>query len=865
MPPRNPFAALDPYYLQFLAAHLDERGRVDDLHRLLTLETADGLNAWFDAKDAADDTLGFADDVLRGRRRAAAAPDSGPAREHELLYSLMLASVNSLADDVSPQHVAYLVGAGTWTLRRGIASVGFLTEGGARAVGFSRLASLAPREDAESLWLRALREVDALDEAARAKALDEIAPQVPAPLYEAVAKRAREVTEPHTQAILLLRLVHAVVGEARKAAAIDEADALVRKVETAAWRKRVMPPLVIARAELEGFPEAWRRLDAETRTECLRALIDQFDRATMDEAVTAAEGMADRLERDRAFLALLDRALALDAPDAAARILERLADPAAISEGQRALAVDAARRRGSDAAVAMARTIPRLAPKVRAMIGVASTLSREGAAPLLEEAMAMARGVFNVRERNLIALERARCALRQGARAEAVEILRRIQPPAECAEATAALAGGLGADVVPLLGELAARLGFAAVAGGVAALDRNDRAKALQEMGGYERRIGDDTTCIRAIAHFGHLDTAIAGELLERLERLPAAKDRALALEDVVPVLPDECVERARSIAESLEDALAKERATVPLVARTARAGADDDTLAEQLERIVDPECAARARAAVAREVAPPRARRWRVEALNRAADIVRPLLRFDVLADIEAADAELRPRVWAHAIEVLEQMHRPDASAEEIFSWRPGIVERIEERLEGPALERIAAIGEDVSGARLAVLRRRVAAGDRVAAEGQMAKLTGSRVEVSARIAMAGLLPVEERDTALAPLLDPAAADGGDRLLELGTAATPGGPLQVQAWERCWEGAQDDARLLKRLAKAWTPVDRERGRRVWSRAVERMSSQPREQALLLVPELLLGVDLPEVERAQRAARILLRVSRWWK
>ena len=55
--------ALDEYELRHLVVHLVEAARFEYLHRLLGLQTSAGQNSWFDAKQRARDSAGYASDV----------------------------------------------------------------------------------------------------------------------------------------------------------------------------------------------------------------------------------------------------------------------------------------------------------------------------------------------------------------------------------------------------------------------------------------------------------------------------------------------------------------------------------------------------------------------------------------------------------------------------------------------------------------------------------------------------------------------------------------------------------------------------------------------------------------------------------
>src|SRR5262245_48830325 len=60
---RQPFAALSGYELRHLVAHLTQAARANDVYRLVTLETPDGRNAWFDAKELAKELSSYITDI----------------------------------------------------------------------------------------------------------------------------------------------------------------------------------------------------------------------------------------------------------------------------------------------------------------------------------------------------------------------------------------------------------------------------------------------------------------------------------------------------------------------------------------------------------------------------------------------------------------------------------------------------------------------------------------------------------------------------------------------------------------------------------------------------------------------------------
>jgi hypothetical protein len=119
----SPVAALSGYELRNLVLHLVDAGRFDHLHRLLRLQTPDGRNAWFNAKERARDAGGYVTDVVAALAAVpwptpadggGSRPGTGLAAEYR--YSLLLVSVNSVAGRVVPPLLGALVRHGLWSV-----------------------------------------------------------------------------------------------------------------------------------------------------------------------------------------------------------------------------------------------------------------------------------------------------------------------------------------------------------------------------------------------------------------------------------------------------------------------------------------------------------------------------------------------------------------------------------------------------------------------------------------------------------------------------------------------------------------------------------------------------------------------------
>lgn len=113
----NPFANLSDYDLRNLAAHLEMAGRVEDLHRILALETDGGQNAWYEIREHVGDSRGFLADVTRAWLLAEATGMPGEIATTvgwQCRYALITASLNSLANNIPIDLLTALVDYGQW-------------------------------------------------------------------------------------------------------------------------------------------------------------------------------------------------------------------------------------------------------------------------------------------------------------------------------------------------------------------------------------------------------------------------------------------------------------------------------------------------------------------------------------------------------------------------------------------------------------------------------------------------------------------------------------------------------------------------------------------------------------------------------
>jgi hypothetical protein len=118
----------DGYSFRCLVAHLEASGRTEDLNHLLSLETIEHLNAWYEAKDAYGNVADYMVDVARAWQLAEEKAESKIKKGEialtigmETRYALISASINSISLHIPPNLLAALVRKEIWTLNKGLA------------------------------------------------------------------------------------------------------------------------------------------------------------------------------------------------------------------------------------------------------------------------------------------------------------------------------------------------------------------------------------------------------------------------------------------------------------------------------------------------------------------------------------------------------------------------------------------------------------------------------------------------------------------------------------------------------------------------------------------------------------------------
>jgi hypothetical protein len=256
----------DNYIFSHLTWHMEQAGWEEELHTLLQEETLRGQNSWYEARERLGQIAGYLADVTRAWRLA----EEQNAIGLQCRYALMIASVNNLAQNLSPVLLTALVREKVWTQAQGLAHVRQISDSAQQAEALVRLVMArelpessskghSPRAEAlaglvphfpEQLKAQvpaeALIAVRGIEDArSRAKALVGLAPYLPEVLLREALAAAQELPERDTS-------LHSIRAEALAGLAphlpemlLGEALVAARKIENAKCRAEALAGLAL--------------------------------------------------------------------------------------------------------------------------------------------------------------------------------------------------------------------------------------------------------------------------------------------------------------------------------------------------------------------------------------------------------------------------------------------------------------------------------------------------------------------------------------------------------------------------------------------------------------------------------------------
>jgi hypothetical protein len=149
----------DGYFHSHLIEHLLVAKRPDEVHRLISLETTEGRNAWYEATEAIGGMQGYLNDLGHAWELVVASYDESVASDSldnvglGIKYTLMLASLNSLTSNVPITLIDALINANMWTFPRALAYARAIHETSERVQALVALVHRSP-EPIRSVILR---------------------------------------------------------------------------------------------------------------------------------------------------------------------------------------------------------------------------------------------------------------------------------------------------------------------------------------------------------------------------------------------------------------------------------------------------------------------------------------------------------------------------------------------------------------------------------------------------------------------------------------------------------------------------------------------------------------------------------------
>jgi len=293
-------AAITPYELSHIPAHLAKAGLYDDLHRLLSLENGASIdttlrpavrsmNAWYVAAMAGGDLqmylehLNVAASVARDQtRQALKGGQARTALRHEARYALSLAAVRNVATNMSVRLLTTMVRQGALTVEDALAYVRQIPDARDRAEGLTTVLEMLSKagSDADTpsdVATEALAAVSAIaDEFWRVGELGRLAPHLPAHLGTQASSIAGTIAD-----VSLRVMAFSMLGEPIE-------PALAKSVEGLPYYRRI----AATEFELTDGAQSFRAEFTQRRAHAIANLIP-FVREGAGRRITSAHWLAE--------------------------------------------------------------------------------------------------------------------------------------------------------------------------------------------------------------------------------------------------------------------------------------------------------------------------------------------------------------------------------------------------------------------------------------------------------------------------------------------------------------------------------------------------------------------------------------------
>ncbi|PZV02223.1 MAG: hypothetical protein DCF32_15265 [Leptolyngbya sp.] len=549
----------DGYIYASLTWHMEQSKRPDAIHQLLRETNGLGRNGWYDACDAIGKPAGFVNDLARAWRAAESRYEADPETALALLfrYALIRTSLNSLASNVPAELLGALVKHQLWQPAQGLAYSQQTQDPWQRAECISELVPYLP----ESLLPEVLETIHQIHDAAyRSFALSKLVARFPAHWPEVLSAisqiqdrcggdrygrrgflyRARALHELAKQ--LPPDLLPEALEMARQIG--DESDR--------AWALRELAKHLPPELLLEALEVTRQISDESSRGSALSGLGQQLPPELLPEALEMARQISDESSRASALIGLAKQIPEL-LPEAL-EVTRQISD-----ESSRALAL-----------IGLAKQIPELLPealevtrqisdessRALALIGLAKQIPE-----LLPEALEVTRQISDESSRALALIGLAKQLIPPGLLPEVLVMTHQISRGYYRTWALSELANQLPPELLPkalaMTHQISSESSRATV---LSELAKHLPPELLPEVLTVTRQISSESSRATALGELAKQLPELLPEALEVTHQISSESSRATVLSELAKQLPEllpEALEVIRQISSESDRARA--------------------------------------------------------------------------------------------------------------------------------------------------------------------------------------------------------------------------------------------------------------------------------------------------------------------
>ncbi len=653
---QDPFAALDPYELRHLFEHLSERKRGADMHRLLVMETGEGRNAWYAAQDRADDIGRFVTDVVLARKDAEReSPRAVEVRPPQVLYMLMLASVNSMATRLSADLAVDAVRAGVWGIQRGLAVARRLPDDLDRALALCALAPLPQDVGETDLWSEALQAVrDIRLDHRRGTAIKRLGSSLPPELFPSLREILLAMDDSYYRADAALDFAMRTQATEVKREMLTLATKLQSSMESPLQGRLLLTKCVVLRAQLGEFKQTWNELKAADRVATVSGVVECFQKEDIEQGCNVALEIPKLRDRNETLADFAARAARVFDLAAATKILGRIDDPDIKDAGLARTVVALAGTGDIGGARDAVRQVRQASRKCLALARIALLAPAELAGDIRADASKMLDSVFNVRTRGECLTALALGAARAGDAAGAQEIVRQITLPQLRTAVVCAIAPYLP-DPAPALYELARTEPYETLAPAIAALGVELRGVILRNLIDQLNEVGDLPQCLQSVARYAALHAEDYDQLVAHIPMIANSSIRSTVIIELSRHASAPVLEKLYSLAKTISDATLQAATRAALLPRQVKLGYPLVPALREAMALPDPQANARAWLDLAGEVPSEIRQEVLVRALEASRSISDPIEAAEILVDVARQDAGSADLIWNELLDKVE------------------------------------------------------------------------------------------------------------------------------------------------------------------------------------------------------------------